>query len=133
MTKETKVIEFPKNKVVRELPEEIHIARQAKADQKFADSVVDELAGFLLTELDNYNIEVENKAFAKDFVLVVDSLRATVYRSLGLDHHLHMFIDDNVKLLEGNIEGLSKEQIADQIAKMIEEISKEKVDTEEEE
>ena len=50
---EEKVIEFPKNKVVRELPEEIHIARQAKADQKFADSVVDELAGFLLTELDN--------------------------------------------------------------------------------
>jgi hypothetical protein len=44
-----------------------------------------------------------------------------------------MFIDDNVKLLEGNIEGLSKEEIADQIAKMIEEISKEKVDTEEEE
>jgi hypothetical protein len=117
---------------VRELPEEIHQARAKKADQKFADSVVDELAGFLLTELDNYDIEVENKAFAKDFVLVVDSLRATIYRSLGLDHHLHMFIDDNVKLLEGNIEGLSKEQIADQIAKMIEEIAKEKVDAEEE-
>ena len=127
-----KVIEFPKNKVVRELPEEIHQARAKKADQKFADSVVDELAGFLLTELDNYDIEVENKAFAKDFVLVVDSLRATIYRSLGLDHHLHMFIDDNVKLLEGNIEGLTKEQIADQIAKMIEDIAKEKVDTEEE-
>ena len=56
-----KVIEFPKNKVVRELPEEIHKARQAKADQKFADSVVDELAGFLLTELDNYNLSVDNK------------------------------------------------------------------------
>ena len=127
-----KVIEFPKNKVVRELPEEIHQARAKKADKKFADSVVDELAGFLLTELDNYDIEVENKAFAKDFVLVVDSLRATIYRSLGLDHHLHMFIDDNVKLLEGNIEGLTQEQIADQIAKMIEEIAKEKVDSEEE-
>ena len=100
---------------------------------KFADSVVDELAGFLLTELDNYNLSVDNKLFAKDFVLVVDALRASVYRSLGLEHHLHMFIDDNVKLLEGNIEGLSKEEIADQIAKMIEDIAKEKVDSEEEE
>jgi hypothetical protein len=128
-----KVIEFPKNKVVRELPEEIHKARQAKADQKFADSVVDELSGFLLTELDNYNLAVDNKAFAKDYVLVVDALRAAVYRSLDLEHHLHVFIDDNVKVLEGNIEGLSKEELADRIASMIEEISKEKVDSEEEE
>jgi hypothetical protein len=128
-----KVIEFPKNKVVRELPEEIHKARQQKADQKFADSVVDELSGFLLTELDNYNIPVENKQFAKDMVLVVDALRAAVYRSLDLEHHLHIFIDDNVKILEGNVEGLTKEELADRIAEMIEEIAKEKVDNEEEE
>lgn len=127
-----KVIEFPKSKVVRELPEEIHKARQQKADQKFADSVVDELAGFLLTELDNYNIPVENKQFAKDMVLVVDSLRAAVYRSLDLEHHLHIFIDDNVKILEGNVEGLTKEELADRIAGMIEDIAKEKVDSEEE-
>jgi len=127
-----KVIEFPKSKVVRELPEEIHKARQQKADQKFADSVVDELAGFLLTELDNYNIPVENKQFAKDMVLVVDSLRAAVYRSLDLEHHLHIFIDDNVKILEGNVEGLTKEELADRIAEMIEDIAKEKVDSEEE-
>ena len=127
-----KVIEFPKSKVVRELPEEIHIARQAKADQKFADSVVDELSGFMLTELDNYNIEVTDKVFAKDFVLVVDALRAAVYRSLGLDHHLHIFIDDNVKLIDGAGE-LSKEELTDRIVEMIEQMSKEKVDSEEEE
>lgn len=127
-----KVIEFPKSKVVRELPEEIHKARQQKSDQKFADSVVDELSGFLLTELDNYDLAVDNKQFAKDFVLVVDSLRAAVYRSLELDHHLHIFIDDNVKILEGNVEGLSKEELADRIAEMIEDIAKEKVDSEEE-
>jgi hypothetical protein len=122
-----KVIEFPKHKVVRDVPAEVLISRQAKADQKFADSVVDELSGFLLTELDNYNIEVADKVFAKDFVLVVDALRAAVYRSLGLDHHLHDFIDDNVKLLE-NSEGLTKEQLAERIAAMIEEVAKEKLD-----
>lgn len=127
-----KVIEFPKNKVVRELPEEIHQARAKKADQKFADSVVDELSGFLLTELDNYDIEVENKAFSKDFVLVVDALRATIYRSLGLDHHLHTFIDDNVHLIEG-ASSLSKEELTDRIVEMIEGMAKEKVDSEEEE
>ena len=129
---EDKVIEFPKSKVVRELPEEIHKARQAKADQKFADSVVDELSGFLLTELDNYDLQVENKAFSKDFVLVVDALRATIYRSLGLDHHLHTFIDDNVHMIEG-AGNLSKEELTDRIVEMIEEMAKEKVDSEEEE
>lgn len=122
-----KVIEFPKHKVVREIPEELLKARQAKADQKFGDSVVDELSGFLLTELDNYDIEVANKQFAKDFILVVDALRATVYRSLGIDHHLHPFIDENVKILD-NGEGLTKEELAERIASMIEDMAKEKVD-----
>ncbi len=127
-----KVIEFPKHKVVRELPEEVHKARQAKADQKFADAIVDDLSGILITELDNFGINVTDKDFIKDFVLVVDAFRASVYRSVGLDHHLHAFIDDNVKLLE-NSKGLSKEELTARIAEMIEEASKETVDTDEEE
>lgn len=126
-----KVIEFPKHKVVRDIPEEHLKARQAKADQKFADSIADELSGILLTELDNYDIEVADKTFAKDFVLVVDALRASIYRSLGLDHHLHSFIDENVKLIDR--EELSKEELTERIVNMIEEMSKEKVDNDEEE
>ena len=124
-----KVIEFPKNKVVRDLPEEVHKARQAKADQKFADSVVDELSGILITELDNYGVEVTNKVFAKDFILVADALRASVYRQFDLEHHLHDFIDENVKIIEGK-DGLSKEELADKISSIIEDMIKEQVDSE---
>jgi hypothetical protein len=127
-----KVIEFPKNKVVRDLPEEVHKARQAKADQKFADSVVDELSGILITELDNYGVEVTNKVFAKDFILVADALRASVYRQFDLEHHLHDFIDENVKIIEGK-DGLSKEELADKISSIIEDMIKEQVDSEEKE
>ena len=127
-----KVIEFPKNKVVRDLPEEVHKARQAKADQKFADSVVDELSGIVITELDNYGVEVTNKVFAKDFILVVDALRASVYRQFDLEHHLHDFIDENVKIIEGK-DGLSKEELADKISSIIEDMIKEQVDSEEKE
>ena len=52
-----KVIEFPKSKVVREIPEEIHKERQAKADMKQADTIVDEVAGLMITELDNYFVD----------------------------------------------------------------------------
>lgn len=130
-----KVIEFPKSKVVREVPEEIHKERQAKADMKQADAIVDEIAGVMITELDNYFVDVTNKQFSKDIILVVDALKAAVYRSYGIDHHLHPFIDDNVKLIEGDIDGMTKEEINEKIEKIMFELSeaKEKIDTEEEE
>lgn len=130
-----KVIEFPKNKVVREVPEEIHLERQAKADMKQADAIVDEIAGIMLTELDNYYVDINQKQFAKDIILVVDALKAAVYRSYGIDHHLHAFIDDNVKLIEGDLESLSKEEIKEKIEKIMVELSeaKEKIDKDEEE
>jgi hypothetical protein len=130
-----KVIEFPKNKVVREVPEEIHKERQAKADMKQADAIVDEIAGIMLTELDNYYVDINQKQFAKDIILVVDALKAAVYRSYGIDHHLHAFIDDNVKLIEGDLESLSKEEIKEKIEKIMVELSeaKEKIDSDEEE
>ena len=130
-----KVIEFPKRKVVREVPEEIHLERQAKADMKQADAIVDEIAGIMLTELDNYYVDINQKQFAKDIILVVDALKAAVYRSYGIDHHLHAFIDDNVKLIEGDLESLSKEEIKEKIEKIMVELSeaKEKIDSDEEE
>jgi hypothetical protein len=130
-----KVIEFPKNKVVREVPEEIHMERQAKADMKQADTIVDEVAGLMITELDNYYVDVTNKQFAKDIILVVDALKAAVYRSYGIDHHLHPFIDDNVKLIEGDIDSLSKEEIKEKIEKIMLELSeaKDKIDNDSEE
>ncbi len=130
-----KVIEFPKSKVVREVPEEIHLERQAKADMKQADTIVDEVAGLMITELDNYYVDVTNKQFAKDIILVVDALKAAVYRSYGIDHHLHPFIDDNVKLIEGDIDSLSKEEIKEKIEKIMLELSeaKDKIDNDSEE
>lgn len=130
-----KVIQFPKSKVVREIPEEVHHQRQAKADQKLADSIVDEITGLIITELDNYYVDVENKQFAKDMILVADSLKACVYRSFGIDHHLHTFIDQNVKIIEGDLGAMTKEEIKEKIEKIMDELSeaKEKIDSDDEE
>lgn len=117
-----KVIEFPKNKVVREIPEEVHKARQAKADQKFADSVVDEISGLIITELDNYYIEVSDKQFAKDFVVVVDTLKSAIYRQLGIYHHFQNFVDSNVTMLEGVTPDTSKEELQSKIDEVIKEL-----------
>ena len=91
-----KVIEFPKHKVVRDVPDEVFEERNRKADQKVADAMVEEISGFILTELDNYDIEVENKTFIKDYIVVVDSLKSAIYRAFGLEHPFQEFVDKNV-------------------------------------
>jgi hypothetical protein len=53
----------------------------------------------MLEQIENFGIDTESDNFMKDFSLTVDGLRATVYRSFGIPHHLHDFIDENVKMI----------------------------------
>lgn len=95
------IVEFPKNKIFRDAPVNLELIEKAKekATINFADSVTDTMIDTLLEGLDNFGIDTEEEAFIKDFSLTVDSIRATIYRSLGINHNLHSFIDDNVKLI----------------------------------
>lgn len=95
------IVEFPKNKIFRDAPVNLELIEKAKekATINFADSVVDTMIDNLLEGLDNFGIDTEEEAFIKDFSLTVDAIRATVYRSLGITHRLHEFIDENVKLI----------------------------------
>lgn len=129
-----KVIEFPKNKVVRDVPEEHLKARQAKADQKLAETIVDDIAGIIVTELDNFMVDVQDKDFAKDFILVVDALKACVFRSFGINHHLHGFIDKNVTIFEHDVDNMSREEIREKIDSIMKElvVAKSNLDADEE-
>jgi hypothetical protein len=118
-----KVIEFPKHKVVRDLPGNVMEERQRRADQKMADSIVEELTGIIITELDNYNVNIEDESFTKDLVLTVDALRATVYRQFGFEHHLHPYIEKNIKIISKKdaeaMEDMTEEQIQNMIMEMM--------------
>jgi hypothetical protein len=121
MTK--KVIEFPKHKVVRDVPGNVMEERQRRADQKMADSIVEELTSIIITELDNYNVNIEDESFTKDLVLTVDALRATVYRQFGFEHHLHPYIEKNIKIISKKdaeaMEDMTEEQIQNMITEMM--------------
>ena len=118
-----KVIEFPKHKVVRDLPGNVMEERQRRADQKMADSIVEELTSIIITELDNYNVNIEDESFTKDLVLTVDALRATVYRQFGFEHHLHPYIEKNIKIISKKdaeaMEDMTEEQIQNMITEMM--------------
>ena len=118
-----KVIEFPKHKVVRDLPGNVMEERQRRADQKMADSIVEELTSIIITELDNYNVNIEDESSTKDLVLTVDALRATVYRQCGFEHHLHPYIEKNIKIISKKdaeaMEDMTEEQIQNMITEMM--------------
>lgn len=94
------ILNFPENKVVRIQPvySDIIEKAQIKGLTNWSETVVEELAAVLFTEMASSGIETNGDAFRKDFSLVIDSLRATIYRTNKLEHHLHDFIDNSVTL-----------------------------------
>lgn len=126
-----KVIEFPKHKVVRDVPVDVIEERNRKADQKMADALVEDMAGMVATELDNFDLNVQSKTFAKDFIIVVDALKSLIYREFGLDHPFHAFTDKNISIVDADFGGLSKEQVQDRIDAVLADLvaTKEKLDS----
>ena len=95
-----KVVDFPKHKIVREVPVDIEEVTKAKEKGllNFADGIVDDMIGNIYSELDNYGLDTEGENFDKDFSFAMDGLRACVFRALGMKHHLHEFLDTNVTM-----------------------------------
>lgn len=121
-----KVIEFPKHKVVRDVPGDVIDERNRRADLKVADAMVTEITSMIITELDNYCLNIEDESFTKDLVLLVDALRATIYRQFDIDHHLHPYIEKNVKLISKKQAEAMEDMSSDQIKAMIEDLMKNK-------
>ena len=97
-----KVLEFPKSRIVREVPVDIEEIEKAKERglTSYADGIVEDLVGNIYTELENYGLDIENEHFEKDFSFAMDGIRSTVYRILGIEHHLHDFVDNSVKMMK---------------------------------
>ena len=128
-----KVIEFPKHKVVRDVPGDVIEERNRRADQKMADSIVTEVSAMIISELDNYFVNVDDESFTKDLVLLVETLRATVYRQFGFEHYLHPYIEKNVNLISKKDAEEIRNMNEEQIQNMILEMMKDKLDKEDSE
>lgn len=98
---DNKIVQFPKNKIVRE---GINVEEVKKAQEKslrnYADTVVDEVTNALIMEIDNQGLDKEDEKFIRDFNFAVAVLSASVYRSLKVPHDLHPFLDECVKSAE---------------------------------
>lgn len=95
----TEILQFPKNKIIREIPvdnEKLEKTKQ-KSVTNFAENILNEIAHEVAMELDNAGIDTQSEQFLKDYMIVVDFLRATIYRQMDIKHHLHEVMDTSVK------------------------------------
>lgn len=96
--KPSNVIHFPKDKIVREAPVDCDevIEMKSKGLKNYADAVVDEIGGDILDGLVGCGVEIDIEDPPKDYCFLIEILEASVYRTLGLDHKLHAFIDKHM-------------------------------------
>lgn len=101
------VFKFPEHKIVREVPPQIEEIEKAKekGKQNYAEDIITDFAESMLGALDSYGIDQDSKNFDKDLAFAVEAIRAMIYRSLSLEHHLHDFVDSHVSVLKKDKDG----------------------------
>ena len=117
-----KILEFPKSKIVRNVPfddEEINKTKE-KNRQKYADELLEDIKSGLVAELESCGIDVEQEGFLKDYIYLSDVMKGMIYRNFGLEHPSQKFIDDHVKVTTVP-DGTTPEEVAEIIARLIEE------------
>ena len=100
----TNVVAFPKSKIVRDsaLNTDAVNKMKEKSVQNFADTITVEVSDMILFELENVGVDTESAEFIKDFYFMCSILSALVYRSVGIKHEFHDFIDEKVSLADMN-------------------------------
>lgn len=97
---DNKILAFPTSKIVREAPvdelENKMLKYREKGQYKYAEAVTQELVGNLYENIEEFEIDMEDEVFVKDFNICADMIRAAVYRASGVHHHLHNFLDKSV-------------------------------------
>jgi hypothetical protein len=91
------ILQFPKSKIIRENMNIEYLEKMKETGIKnFADALCDDIEDNVLRELDGCGLDIEAEKFIKDFYFSSTVLKATIYRSLGIEHDLHTFMEENV-------------------------------------
>lgn len=96
------VFQFPKDKIVREVPpniDEIEKHRE-RGRQNYSEDIINDIVENLTLLMDSYGVDQDGKNFERDFIFAVDALRAMIYRAMNVDHTLHTFVDKHVTIMK---------------------------------
>lgn len=97
------IIQFPSEKIVRNNPPDPEILETTKrrAILQFAENIVEEIMQEIEGYILSYGLEEKDET-AKDKIYLLETVRATIYRSLDIEHPLHEHIIKAVEQQEAN-------------------------------
>lgn len=96
------VIKFPKHNP-RITPDQSLEQVQEKivqAKEKYINALVDHHSSQLLAGISLSGLDIDTDEFMKDFAFTVETIRSTMYRSMGMDHPLQESIDEVINVVE---------------------------------
>jgi hypothetical protein len=97
--KGAEIIKFPSSRIIREVPQEALKAMLQKGELNQINDLVDDICSSIYQELFECGIDTETESFYRDFSYLSHVARATIYRNFRIDHELHPFLDETVKVL----------------------------------
>ena len=119
------IVEFPKSKIVRDVPPEIEAEiakKKEKNKQNYAEAMSEDIVAGLFNELENCGIDSTDEHFQKDFIFASLAIKSLIFRNLGLPHQLHDYVDKTVKIRTLPVDADSK-AIADMIDELLKEVA----------
>ena len=93
------VVMFPKGCVSRKtyVPDK---KTEDNAKESYVNHIIDHYAQMLLKNFSLHGIDVSTKDFDKQFALAIECLRASVYKSYGIQHPLHEPMSELIRAIE---------------------------------
>ena len=94
------VISFPEDRIVRiPIPESTR-ELVANTQKHHVNHLLEEQSAFILTKLLMSGVDISNEQFQKNFVLVMECLRASIYETLQITHPLQNPMREMLEMIE---------------------------------
>jgi hypothetical protein len=79
------------------LPDKDIIALQQNLH--FAEELTESLMVQMIHSMGENGIDVSEKAFIRDMAMIIEMVKGSIYRDMGLDHPTHMFMEEYVDII----------------------------------
>jgi hypothetical protein len=97
------LLSFPEERIIRKNIRGLEEVEKT-AKENHINQIVDYYAEYLVRKFSLHGVDIESNEFDKHFALSIEFLRASIYKSFGLDHTLHDVMSDLINEIEEAID-----------------------------
>ena len=96
-----KLLQFPMNRVVRNIPEAPELSEEQQDDikkEKFIEQLTEQLSLDILSVFQENVVHLKSDLFLKDLALVIESIKSLLKRDFGKPHPMQSITDSFINI-----------------------------------